>query len=244
MTARSRLQLIALAAMVGVALTSALGFWQLDRAAQKEALHAAMEAQTSKNPLDNAAVLGAPDPAQLMYQHAQLRGVWDSAHTVYLDNRQMNNRFGFYVFTPLLINGGKNAVLVQRGWLQRNFESRTALQPLQTPGGEVLVQGLIALPPGKLFELGKAAPAQIRQNLDLDQFRAETGLPLLAVILRQTGAPSEGLQRNWPPVNLGQDTNYGYAVQWFAMALAIAALFGWNRLLRPYLNRHKELPTP
>ena len=38
--------------------------------------------------------------------HQHLQGRWQAEHTVYLDNRQMQGRPGFYVLTPLLLEGG------------------------------------------------------------------------------------------------------------------------------------------
>lgn len=232
-----RLLCISLATVLGISLTLALGRWQLGRAAQKEALAASMELQGRKSPLTGATLLAAPDLPALVHQHARVRGVWDAAHTIYLDNRQMDGRFGFYVLTPLRLEGSQQALVVQRGWVQRNFEARRDLQPVQTPAGVVEVEGRMALPPSKLYEPGAATPARIRQNLDLDQYRAETGLALLPIVLLQTGAASEGLTRDWPPVNLGLEKHYGYALQWFGMAAVMAALFLWYQIIRPARQR-------
>lgn len=48
---------ITFAALLGVAVTVALGLWQLSRAAGKEALQAAIEVQRQLPPLDGAALL-------------------------------------------------------------------------------------------------------------------------------------------------------------------------------------------
>jgi surfeit locus 1 family protein len=55
---------------------------------------------------------------------------------VYLDNRQMNARQGFFVVTPLQLATG-DAVLVQRGWMPRDLTDRSRLQPLPDQPGEV-----------------------------------------------------------------------------------------------------------
>lgn len=226
-----RLGLITLAALAGVALTASLGRWQLQRAAQKEALQAAIAAEAQKPPLDNAAMLAA-DPPTLVHRPVRLRGTWDTAHTVYLDNRQMHGRPGFFVLTPLLLDGGR-AIVVQRGWIARNFQDRTQLPTVQTPAGPVDVTGLIEAPPSKLYQPGAETPGAIRQNLDLADFTQETGLPLLPLSMRQTGPQSEGLLREWPVVNAGVEKHYGYAVQWFAICLLIAGLYLWFIVVRP-----------
>ena len=235
-----RLGVILLAAAAGVALTLALGRWQLDRAAQKEALHAAMQVQAAKSALDARSMVGAANPLTLVHQNAMLTGTWVPEKTVFLDNRQMDARVGFFVLTPLLLHDGGAAILVQRGWVPRNFENRTSLPAVHTPAGLVQVAGRIAPAPSKLYQLGTATGGAIRQNLDLPQFKTETGLPLLAITLQQTGAPSEGMLRDWPAVNLGVDKHYGYAFQWFGLATLIVLLTLWFQLIRRFVYPPKD----
>jgi surfeit locus 1 family protein len=160
--------------------------------------------------------------------------------TLYLDNRQMHDKVGFFVITPLQLEGGKGVVLVQRGWAQRNFEQRDKLPAIVTPAGTVAVEGRLAPPPGKLFELGAPSAGVIRQNLDLHQFQLQSRLNVLPVLLTQTGAPSEGLLRDWPAINLGVEKHYGYALQWFGMAALMALLYLWYQFFKPYLHRTKD----
>ena len=161
------------------------------------------------------------------------QGVWLPAHTVYLDNRPMDGRVGFWVLTPLALQDSGRVILVQRGWVPRNFLERARLPAIVTPAGRVTVTGRMAPPPAKLYAFKGADEGAIRQNLDLDAFRAETGLPLLAGSLLQTGAPSEGLLRDWPAPNLGVDKHYGYAFQWFGLCALVVILYVWFQLVAP-----------
>jgi surfeit locus 1 family protein len=133
-------------------------------------------------------------------------------------------------------------ILVQRGWVPRNFEERDKVPAIETPAGRVSIPGRMAMPPGKLFELGTPSVGAIRQNLALSQFQAQTPLTVLPVLLTQTGAPSEGLLRDWPAVNLGLEKHYGYALQWFGMAAVIALFYLWYQILKPYYLRTKDAP--
>lgn len=223
-----------------VALTCALGFWQLRRAAEKIALQTAIATQATKPALSGDQLRQAPDALSLVHQRVHLKGTWVRSATVFLDNRQMDAKVGFFVVTPLQLEGG-GVVLVQRGWAQRNFEKRAELPAVQTPSGPIELDGRIAPPPSKLFAPGTDAAGPIRQNLDLSQFRAETRLPLMDVTVLQSGEPSEGLRRAWPAVNLGVEKHYGYAFQWFAMAVLMAGLTLWFQWIRPYLQRSREL---
>lgn len=229
---RAQRWLVAVAALAGCAATLSLGVWQWGRAQQKLALHAAIEQRGQLPPLDAQALLAAADPAQLVHRQVALRGQWAGEHVVFLDNRQMHGRPGFYVVTPLLLQGDV-AVLVQRGWIPRDFAQRERLPPVQTPPGEVLVRGRLAPPPAKLYEFEAAAPGPIRQNLDLARFRAETRLALLDLSVQQTGAASEGLLREWPEVASGAGKNWGYAFQWWALSGLIAVLYVWFQFVVP-----------
>ncbi|MGH6626318.1 MAG: SURF1 family protein [Burkholderiaceae bacterium] len=233
MSPKARFWLLTLGALVGVALTLSLGRWQLSRAAQKEALQAAIEAKQRQPALDGQA-LGGPDPlAQLVHRRIRLRGRWLAQQTVFLDNRQMHGRPGFFVLTPLQLEGSTAVALVQRGWVQRNFVDRSALPRIDTPQGLVAIEGRIAPPPSKLYEFKASEPGPIRQNLDLAEFSAETRLPLLGLSVVQTGAPSEGLQRDWPEAGSGADKHYGYAFQWLGLSSLIAILYVWFQFIAP-----------
>jgi surfeit locus 1 family protein len=223
-----------------MAATLALGSWQWGRAAQKLALHAAIEEQKGRPALDNAALLASKSIAPLQHRPVVLRGRWEPRHTIFLDNRQMHGRPGFYVMTPLRLAGGDVAVLVQRGWVQRDFVQRERLPPVETPQGQVEVRGRIAPPPAKLYEFVAAGSGPIRQNLDLAAFRAETGLALLDGSVQETGPPSQGLQREWPQVASGVDKHYGYAFQWWALSALIALLYAWFQFIAP---RRKARPA-
>lgn len=243
MNARLKFVLITIATLVAVGVTGSLGIWQLSRAAEKQARHAAMDAQSAKTPLDAAAVRTASDPMALLHQRARLRGTWVPGKLVFLENRPMDGRVGFLVLMPLQLEGGGAALVVQRGWVPRGFEDRTLLPAIDSPPGIVEIEGRMALPPSDLYALGAPAGGTIRQNLDLRQFSAEAGLPLLPITLQQTGAASDGMVRDWPAVNLGVEKNYGYAAQWFGLAGLLTILYVWFQIVRRFFARPKD-PTP
>jgi len=227
---------ITAAALAGCAVTLALGAWQWGRAQEKLALHAAIEQRKALAPLDPRALVAAPELNELLHRPVVLRGEWVPRHTVFLDNRQMQGRPGFYVVTPLKLQDSGASVLVERGWVPRNFVDREKLPAVQTPPGVIEVRGRLASPPAKLYDFAEAGAGAIRQNLDLAQFRAQTGLALLDVAVRQTGAPSEGLLRDWPEVASGAGKNYGYAFQWWALSALIAILYAWFQFIAPRRN--------
>ena len=231
---------ITAAAIVGIAAGLALGAWQLSRAAQKNALHAAISQRQSLPMLEGRALAataaGAANPAgeSLVWRPVRLKGEWVAGATVFLDNRQMKGKPGFDVLTPLRIDGADAAVVVQRGWVARNFVERTRLPVVETSSGGVEVIGVIAPPPPKLYAFAGPETGAIRQNLDLAEFRDRTGLPLLTGLsVRQTGAASDGLLRDWTQPGSGVEKHYGYAFQWFALSALIAILYVWFQFIAP-----------
>lgn len=228
-----RFWLLTAAAVAGFAATLALGAWQMSRAGQKLALHAAIVQRQALATVPPRELLTTRELADLVHRAVVLRGTWVGGHTVFLDNRQMQGKIGFYVVTPLRLEGSDAVVLVERGWVQRNFLEREKLPAIPAPEGPVELRGRLAPPPAKLYEFAGAAPGPIRQNLDLARFRAETGLPLLELAVQQIGEPSEGLLRDWPEPASGVEKNYGYAAQWWALSILIAILYVWFQFIAP-----------
>ena len=250
--------LVLVAAVLGAALTARLGLWQLDRARQKLDLQARIEARADLPPLVSADLArDATAAAGQHYRRIVLKGRWLAEQTVYLDNRQMDARQGFFVVTPLLLDGG-DAVLVQRGWSPRDFSDRSRLLPVPTAAGPVQLAGRIAPPPSKLLALAGAETGAIRQNIDLADFTRETGLRLRPLSVQQTGparlvlapgavelataptltptptqAPDDGLLRHWLAPAVDVSKHHGYAFQWFALCGLIVGLTAWFQFIRP-----------
>jgi surfeit locus 1 family protein len=241
-TGRARFMLLGGASLAALVLTLSLGLWQLSRAGQKLALQASMQQAQQLPLLGHDSLFGVPDPQSLLHRRVALQGRWQASGTVYLENRQMNAKPGFFVVTPLKPEPAGPLVLVLRGWAPRDFQNRAALPPVSTPEGLVEVQGMMAAPPSKLYEFGGPGQGPIRQNLDMVRYSAELGQPLFALTLRQQGRPSEGLLRQWPPIDLGVEKHQGYALQWFVLAALVAGLFIWFQIVRPLRSRHAKQP--
>lgn len=243
-----RSAIVLVAAIAAAALTARLGLWQLDRAAQKTALQQALQQQRALPSLSQAELAREPAdvPAQV-HRSVRLQGRWLATMTVYLENRQMNGRPGFYAVTPLQLDDG-SAVLVQRGWVPRDPRDRTRVGAAAPPPGVVQVAGRIAPGPARLYEFEGAASGPIRQNLDVASFARETGLPLrpLAVVQEDEAtaagvavppSPNDGLLRQWPQPATGVAKHHGYAFQWFALCALIIGLYVWFQLIRPARRR-------
>lgn len=231
---KARFWVLTTAAILVAALTFSLGQWQLRRAAQKQNLQLAIEAQSNQFILNAQDLALEKNSLAVVHRRATLKGIWRAEHTVFLDNRQMNGKPGFIAITPLVLDGTGQIILVQRGWALRNFADRTKLPDIQTPVGLVTVRGRIAPPPSKLYEFKGAESGRIRQNIDISAFSREIALPLMPVSMIQTGPANEGLLRDWAAPNVGIDKHYGYAFQWFGLCALMVGLYVWFQIINPW----------
>jgi surfeit locus 1 family protein len=235
MTWRPSEALLWLGVAVAVAGTARLGFWQLDRAAQKTRLEQAVNERARMAPLPAPELARAPDAVEAqLHRRIVLQGRWLAKHTVALDNRPLHGRAGFIIVTPLELAPG-DALLVQRGWAPRDAHERTRLPQLDTPAGDVRIEGRIAPWPSHRLELAAAEHGPIRQNLDAAQLARDAGVAFRPLSLLQLDGPEarDVLVREWPVPSQDVWKHHGYALQWFALSALIAGLTVWYRLIRP-----------
>lgn len=242
---RGRRLFMAVVALLCVAVTASLGVWQLGRAQQKQTLQEQIERRGDLPALSATDLLSTPDPADLAHRVVLLTGQWVPEATVFLDNRPMAGRTGFFVLTPLRLNGGDAVVLVQRGWVPRDFLDRTRLPEVDTPSTPVQIRGRLAPPPSQLLALGDGGTGPIRQNVELSALAVEWRLPLMPdVSVLQTDADDSGLLRDWPRFVGGAHKHRAYAAQWFAMSAIVAGLYLWFQILLPRLRRRTHGQNP
>jgi surfeit locus 1 family protein len=232
-----RFWIVTAATAFTMAVTASLGLWQLDRAAQKLDLQARINERSTLAAWRNADLLQADDPGSAVHRPVDLTGEWVPNASVWLDNRQMNARVGLFLVTPLRLVGSERVVLVQRGWVARDFTDRSRVPTVPSTNGQVRVLGRLSPPPGRLYELGEAGTGPIRQNIDLAAFARETGLPLMDVSVQQSGETTDGLLREWPQVALDVSKHHGYAFQWFALCALAGILYVWFQILSPRRKR-------
>jgi len=231
-----------LAAVAVVALTVALGNWQLRRAEDKAQLQLQRDEALARAPL--AIGTGLLDAAATDGKRVSIEGRFDEARTVFLDNRTRQGVAGFHVLTPMRIEASPSAgeavryVLVLRGWIARDVAERTRLPPLRTPAGLQRIEGLAIAELPQPIVLGASGPepgaadpsARIWQHLSMPDYARWSGLPMQPVLVRQTAELDDGLARDWVQPASGVDRHRGYAVQWYAMAAVTAGLWLWLTL--------------
>ncbi|HRK57832.1 MAG TPA: SURF1 family cytochrome oxidase biogenesis protein, partial [Burkholderiaceae bacterium] len=132
-------------------------------------------------------------------------------------------------------------VLVLRGWAPRDARDRTQVPALPDSAAEPLaVEGVAVAQLSQLLALGRAqaprALPAIWPNLDYADYEQASGLRVARMVVYQHPDPSaraadSTLIAATLQVAVGPATHYGYAVQWFALSVALAAwgaYLGWR----------------
>lgn len=212
-----------LATLFFLVLTLWLGNWQSERAETKRALQARYDAAVREAPIHVGSTL--LDRDSVLYRKLEVEGVFDDAHTILLDNRVMDGVAGYHVLTPLQIDGGSRAILVNRGWVAAG-RTRDRVPAPPTPAGVVRLEGMAVDPHTRYVELAPTAPqGRVWQNLDFARYAATAGLRLQPVLLLQTSSAADGLQRSWPRPDSGVNTHVSYAFQWYSLAATLTVLW-------------------
>jgi len=211
-----------LAAFAFIALTVFLGRWQVERGAEKEALQALLEGRLREPPLVLTGTVESAEP--LLYRRVRAAGVWIAAGQVFVDNRVHEGRAGFEVVTPLRLEGRREAVLVNRGWIARGPEYPRAPQ-VGVPAGRVEIAGTAVIPSRRFLELSAdTVSGNVWQNLDLERYRLRAGIAILPVVVLAEAAGA-GLAAVHERPDAGVEKHREYALTWFSLAALAAVLW-------------------
>lgn len=204
----------------------ALGLWQLDRAGQKEELNALFADDAPHRALTSN---DAPAP----FERIELRGRLLGDTQVLIDNIVRNGRIGYFVITPLETGVDDRLLLMNRGWIAKTPQGTASLPSLDVGPEWRQFQGRagqlprVGVRPGDAFA-GSTEWPRTAVYPDLEDMAAALGRDLWPFVLLLDEQDAEGFQRVWKPDQSGPMTHYGYAFQWFAMALALAVIGVWQ----------------
>lgn len=210
-----------------------LGLWQLGRAQYKEELEAAYAAE--ETPLSASSV---SDPDAQRFRPAVAEGRYEAQRQFLVDNMVRQGRNGFFVITPFRLDHG-GLLLVNRGWIPQDARRRPVAD-LDVAEERRGLQGRVGRLPVAGLDLAAEdegpAPGwpSVRQFPDLAELAAALGEPVEPWVLLLAPDAPDGYLREWSPGGLPATQHIGYAVQWFALAAALAAIYvGVNLRRRP-----------
>jgi surfeit locus 1 family protein len=216
---------LGVAVVVAAAMCVRLGFWQVARLHEKQALNAGMRARLSAPALD----LSGPFPPDSTVRGARivLHGAYDETRQVLLSAREREGEPGVEVVTPLIRDTDSTAILVNRGWLPAP-DSRTARPRDVSESGPRAVSGVVEDydPPGAGGALAVLAAdsGQVfsAQRLVRDSLAACFPYALAPYVLRQLpGADVPARPARSEPRPHDEFMHVSYAIQWFSFAAII-----------------------
>lgn len=199
-----------------------LGFWQLDRADEKRALLVISEAHRAAEPVPVGALELTAEPA---YTRVALQGSFDGAHSLLLDSRTRAGVAGVELLQPFYDQPSGLWLLVNRGWLP--WPDRRVAPLFTTPEAPINLTGWVYVQPGEGFILKQTESSgwpKLVNSVDATALWQALGRGGAPFQIRLDPGPS-AYQADWPIVAMDPQKHTGYAVQWFALALALLLLF-------------------
>jgi surfeit locus 1 family protein len=211
-----------------LALFVSLGYWQLGRAREKQALIESFnEGGETTVALGPDAVDGLP-----RYQHVSALGRFEPGRQILLDNMPSSEgRPGYRVLTPLRRTDGGSLLLVDRGWVPLG-PTREQLPDVSVTADAREVSGTLDGLPEPGVRLGPAGTPgdsgwpRVLNFPTRDDVESALGEAVESRILLLDPGRPDGFERVWrPALGFGPERHLGYAIQWFALALTLVVIF-------------------
>lgn len=229
--ARLLLGLVAAATCAGFV---GLGLWQLGRGGSKaemlDAFDRALAAPAAR--IEDALAQSVVGPRHVAGE-LRLAPEWP---WLLLDNQRRGAAVGVRAYRVYRDPGSSTRVLVEFGWLALPPSTSRALPALPEAPARLDIDGLLLPPPSAGIRLAPNAPLvaddpapRLLTYLDPAELATQIDAPLHPQVLRpDPGQPPTGFVRDTAalPNTLTPAQHYGYAVQWFGLALALAVIAG------------------
>jgi len=212
-----------------------LGFWQLERGEQKRDMLERQEARAQLGALSPAELDGLPNPA---YSRVHLQGRFDAEHSFLLDSRTRDGQVGVELLQPFQDQPSGRWVIVNRGWIP--WPDRRIAPAFDTPGQALKLAAWVHVPAGKPFVLDRGMAEgwpRLINHVDVQQLWETLGRDGIAYELRLEPGPT-AYRADWPVTSMSPAQHRGYAVQWFALAAALLALFIYLGVHQARENQH------
>lgn len=203
-----------------------LGFWQIDRALQKEQRIASIVHLSQTQALSLEQVLSETNETNDL--PITMSGEFDNEIIFLLDNQTNKGRLGYRVYQ--VFNSGELAVLVNLGWVVGSI-SRQEIPNVQAIKGNYQLSGHV-----RKIEKGIMLMEQILvknewplrvQQIELDKFSTLISRQLLPFVVYLDKTESVGYEKNWQPIVMPPEKHRAYAFQWFSLAIAWMLLMIW-----------------
>ncbi len=216
--------------VIMIAFLIKLGFWQLSRADEKKTRLAQLS-DNAQAPLHSLANVSDNKLGATMV----ITGKFDPKNTVLLDNQIHEGRVGYRLFVPFSTQNHSLPILVDLGWIVAP-QDRNRLPEIPPITGTFTVSGVLDSPSQHFILDDEITPSSFPlrvQRIELDAIARLSDSKLMPFVLRaqtidpiatQTVATYLPWQFTpiWTPVVMMPAKHYGYAAQWFLMAMAVS----------------------
>lgn len=211
-----------------LAVFVSLGWWQVGRAREKQAMIESFARGTQTG----VVMTGVGVDELPRYQHVSAEGRYDAERQILLDNMPSSTgQPGYRVLTPFRRGAGEKVLLVDRGWVPLGV-SREQLPVVFVDPKERNVAGRLDQLPVPGIRVGAAQapgasgwPRVLNFPTQAD-IEAVIGEPVESRVVLLDASNPDGFQRVWrPSVGAPPERHLGYAIQWFALAIALVVIF-------------------
>lgn len=206
-----------------------LGAWQLDRADEKHQLISDLKQQSQAQaiPLEKALQQEKPDMMPVISEGRLIPNV-----TLVTDNQTQNGRLGYEVYGLWQAKNVDKPIIISRGWLPRkDFYQKVPTIPVFEGN---TIEGSLYYSKGHNPVVANNAVWQQFEGVWLiGQFDFQTleekvkqmGYDNAPFIIRLKADDNSQFVRQWELIASPPEKHIAYAIQWFAMALALVLLF-------------------
>lgn len=219
-----------------------LGFWQLDRAQQKQALFNDYQQQQDTNIVTRLAAMGH---SPKRFQAVSVTGTFDPTRLFFIDNQLNEGVPGYHVVALFHDDNIATPIAINLGWVKAP-QSRQQLPRVEVPQGTYTLTGLVKQPQQNVFveqtveQLGQPWPKRVQEFIPAN-IQATTGIAMQPYLLLLAEEHDIGYQRSWQPNVMPPEKHQAYALQWFSLAVACLVIFVIAVIKR---SQQKQEETP
>ena len=195
-----------------------LGSWQVMRGLEKKDI-VNQHYENKSLPVISEKEMATLNSDKLIYRTVNLEGEYQSESYI-LDNRLYRQEAGYEIFTAFETSE-KNLFLINRGWVSKeDYENGT-----EEAEGKVTIQGVLS--PFKRFGLNLVDQIyldgwpKLVQQVDYETTKNDIGNSINESVIQLSAASAGAFEPIWKPVDLKPSRHFGYALQWFGLALVL-----------------------